>query len=295
MDIELIGAGFNSSGHDRGVARAPLTLRSAGLVEGLRRHRGVHDAGDVAFAGMRPERGPKSRLLAEDALVSMVPGVQQAVGAASSRDRFPLVIGGDCPVLLGTLAADRGAALLFVDGHEDAWPPWSSPTGEAADCELGLAIGSTTTDLPDELGRLLPLLRPEAVAMLGPRDAEDLARHDVPSLRGSVWLRSDEELSGHVADETQAALEHLKASAERFWLHVDLDVLSTASLAAVDYQQPGGLSWDELTDLTGRALADPGCVGWSVVIYNPDLDPGGHGARDIVSYMTTASADLDNR
>jgi arginase len=243
---------------------------------------------------MRPERSPGSGLLAEDALVSMVASVDRAVSSAYARGRFPLVLGGDCPVLLGALAAsgERAdqTALLFVDGHEDAWPPRRSPTGEAADCELGLAIGATTTDLPLGLARLLPLLRPEATAMLGPRDAEDLARHAVPSLRGSVWLRSDRELSGRVGDEAAAALDHLKVSAGGFWLHVDLDVLSTASLAAVDYRQPGGLGWDELGELTGRALADPGCLGWSVVIYNPDLDDDGSGARDIVSYITTVLA-----
>jgi len=293
MEIELIGAGFNSSGHDQGVARAPLALRSAGLVEGLRRHASVRDAGDVAFAEMRPERSAASGLLAEEALVSMVAGVRRAVGAASSRGRFPLVLGGDCPVLLGALAASEraGTALLFVDGHEDAWPPRSSTTGEAADCELGLATGATTTDLPFELASLLPLVRPEATAMLGPRDAEELARHGIPSLRESVWLRSDRELSGRIGDETQAALDRLRsAAADGFWLHVDLDVLSTASLAAVDYQQPGGLTWDELTDITVRALADPHCTGWSVVIYNPDLDPDGDGARHIIDYITTAVA-----
>jgi arginase len=118
----------------------------------------------------------------------------------------------------------------------------------------------------------------------------DLARHAVPSLRDSLWLRSDRDLCGRVGEETEAALDHLKASAGGFWLHVDLDVLSTESLAAVDYRQPGGLGWDELRELTGRALADPRCLGWSVVIYNPELDDDGNGARDIVSYITTVLA-----
>lgn len=102
----------------------------------------------------------------------------------------------------------------------------------------------------------------------------------------SVWLRSDRELSGRVGEETEVALGRLKTSAIGFWLHVDLDVLSTVALAAVDYQQPGGLGWDELEELTGRALADPRCMGWSVVIYNPDLDDGGQGARDVAKYIT---------
>jgi len=54
----------------------------------------------------------------------------------------------------------------------------------------------------------------------------------------------------------------------------------------VDHPQPGGLTWDQLGGLTAMALASDGCVGWSVCIYNPDLDPGRDGADVIVSYIT---------
>ena len=65
-------------------------------------------------------------------------------------------------------------------------------------------------------------------------------------------------------------------------------MLATGELAAVDYPQPGGLAWGQLTDLTATALATDGCAGWSVCIYNPDLDPGRDGADAIISYITQA-------
>ena len=56
-------------------------------------------------------------------------------------------------------------------------------------------------------------------------------------------------------------------------------------MSAVDYLQAGGLAWDDLGEITNRALAHPSCVGWSVVIYNPDLDTNRAGAHDIVRYI----------
>ena len=62
---------------------------------------------------------------------------------------------------------------------------------------------------------------------------------------------------------------------------IDLDVLSTHSLAAVDYPPPGGLSWPELEDVVAEAVA--------VTIYNPDLDPGLAGAPRIVAFISTVA------
>ena len=59
-------------------------------------------------------------------------------------------------------------------------------------------------------------------------------------------------------------------------------------MSAVDYPQPGGLSWAELSSITDTALATPGCVGWTVTIYNPELDPDGGAARRIVRYVERA-------
>jgi arginase len=289
MDIELIGAGFNSAGIDSGVARAPRALRSAALVEGLRKQHRVTDSGDVRFSSPSPVRSPESGLLAADSLVSMIAGVDRAIAAAWTQSRVPLLLGGDCPVLIGALAAGRAAfgdiGLLFVDGHEDAWPPKTSPTGEAADSELGFALGVTTAALPRELAAILPLLRLEATAMLGPRDAEELAQFSVPSLRDSVWFRSGGELTGRIERDSALALNHVVAAAKHFWLHVDLDVLSTEAMSAIDYPQSGGLSWGDLGEITSRALAHPSCAGWSVVIYNPDLDTNQTGAHEIVRYI----------
>ena len=95
----------------------------------------------------------------------MISGVDHAVGAAWALRRFPLLLGGDCPVLIGALGAAGRAAfgdigLLFVDGHEDAWPPKTSPTGEAADTELGLVLRLFDDDLDPDCAAYCPACAP---------------------------------------------------------------------------------------------------------------------------------------
>jgi arginase len=286
-EIQLIGVPTNSSGTTDGVARAPASLRDSGLSAALAGLPWFSDSGDLPLTAPLPQRGA-SGLLAEDALISTIGQVRTAVRAARTGGRLPLLLGGDCPVLLGALSALQTEhdqpGLLFVDGHEDAWPPHLSPTGEAADCELGLALRLFDEGLDSRLSDVLPKIRAEDVVAVGPRDGAELASANVPSLAGRLraLIRPAQLIAGDVEAATSAAAS-LPAP---WWLHVDLDVLATSELAAVDYPQPGGLSWAQLTEITSAALAADGCAGWSVCIYNPDLDPDRSGADSIISYLT---------
>jgi arginase len=291
-DVVLIGVPTNSSGTAGGVASAPGVLRQRGLAAALASRPAFMDAGDLALAVPQPGRGP-SGLLAEDALITMIGQVREAVRAARRGGRFPLLIGGDCPVILGALAAlqaEHEPGLLFVDGHEDAWPPHASPTGEAADCELGLALRLFDADLDPRLRGVLPRVDAGNVIAVGPRDGDELAAAGVGTLAGQ--LRALIRPAELAADGGAAAAAALPAP---WWLHTDLDVLATTELGAVDYPQPGGLTWQQLGHLTAAALATEGCAGWSVCIYNPELDPDRHGADDIISYLTQAITTADRQ
>jgi arginase len=285
--MRVIGAPFNSSGLDNGVARAPAALRAAGLVAAV----GGVDAGDVAVGTLTPERDAGSGLLSVDTLAMTTASVASAVSAALSAGAAPLVVGGDCAVLLGALRGAGSVGLVFVDGHEDAWPPALSTTGECADSELGIALGAHRSGLPAALTAALPSLAPAATAVLGPRDDDELAEYAVPRLDG-LGLGLVSGFASLVRDPAGIAARAagIAATAQRWWLHVDLDVLSTVALPAVDYPQDGGLDWSQLEAVTAAALAVPGCVGASLCIYNPDLDPDGRHARRIVSYAGSLAA-----
>jgi arginase len=284
MDIALIGVPFDSAGTATGVARAPAALRAAGLPAALQEAGiAVIDMGDVRLAPSDTTRDPASGIIAPDALLAMIGSVRDAVRAGLAAGALPLVIGGDCPVLLGCLGAiDEGpVGLLFVDGHEDAWPPRESTTGEAADMELALALGMADASWSPELAGLLPLVAPADVRILGARDAEILRAEGVASLRDRVALVDGERLA---ADPAGIAATACATLPDPWWFHLDLDVLSTQALPAIDYPQPGGLGWDALAAVAITALsADP--RGWDVTIYNPDLDPERVHARRIVRFI----------
>jgi arginase len=293
MTWELTGVPYTSMKEPGGIANAIGALRECGLAEELLAL-GVDDAGDLLLEEPSGERG-SSGVLNEPALVRLVQATLARVVDAHRAGRRPLLVGGDCPVLLGAVAAvrrDRSAAgLLMMDGHEDAWPPRLSPTGEGSDSEIAMALGRVP-DLPEPLSRLLPLLEPSAIAFLGPRDGEELATAGLESLRDLVAFYADD-IDTTAAlragqDVAEAALEAM--SADRFWLHIDLDVLRTEALGAVDYRQPGGLAWEELDRLAATAANAAGCRGASVVIYNPDLDPDRVDARKVTAFLSRLMA-----
>jgi arginase len=282
--IGLLGVPTNSSGKIDGVARGPMALREAGLLDAIQKHADVHDYGNVALPDSSPERDAETHVIDPQGLGVLVARVRDAVTSILDNGHLPLVIGGDCPLLLGCLAAVTGRGrlgLLFVDGHEDAYLPGQSSTGEVADMELAFALGMADASWSPELTALLPLVEPADVRILGARDAGLLRAEGVPSLGDRLAIVDGDRLA---ADPAGTAASACASLSDPWWFHLDLDVLSTEALPAVDYPQPGGLAWEELVSVATTALlADP--HGWDITIYNPDLDPERVHARRIVRFV----------
>jgi arginase len=293
VTVQLLGVPFNSSGTSTGVARGPAAMRAAGLLDALLAA-GVAttDGGDVALVEASPDRDPVSGIIAPGALGAMIGSVAEAVRTCREGGAFPVVLGGDCPILIGCLAASsEDVGVLFVDGHEDAWPPHASPTGEAADMELGFLLGRTT-ELPPGLRSLIPQVDPRRITVFGARDEAELRDAGVSSIDEQIDVVRTDGMSATDIDGLGEDRVRRLDRLGRWWLHVDLDVLATSSLAAVDYPQPGGLDWPRLTALTRRALSSPNVVGWTVTIYNPDLDSDRTGAAAIVDYLAQTATEI---
>ena len=216
------------------------------------------------------------------------------VGDVLDRGEFPVVLGGDCSIVLGDLLAlkRRGRyGLLFIDGHADFYNPEANPNGEAASMDLAFATGRGP-DVLTNIDGLGPLIKDEDVVVFGYRDAEEQAAYGSQPLPPELLALDLHRIRRHGLEETaHEAVAHLTRDHDRtsgFWIHVDADVLDDAIMPAVDYRLPGGLSWKELTRALRIAMESHRAVGLEVTIYNPKLDPDGAGARGLVDVIANA-------
>jgi arginase len=136
---------------------------------------------------------------------------------------------------------------------------------------------------PESMRRRLPALRPETIGMLGQRDAEYRREIGVSSIADRVRLHAAEDLRRNPERIAAQTTVDVATQTSRWWLHIDLDVLDgnefRACGAATDRSMPEGLTWSELTGITRTVLQTGGCRGWSISVYNPDLDGEGQEAN----------------
>jgi len=273
-----------------GVERLPEALRSTGLLE----HLGAEDAGRVEPLNdrYRFERDPVTLLLNAAAIGTFSRRLAGALDPLLQSGRFPLVLGGDCSILLGALLALRRLGrygLVFMDGHADFYQPEASTTGEVADMDLALVSGRGPAILADIDG-LRPLVRDEDVVVLGYRDAEAAAADGSQDVRDTEMhvldLRRVRALGAESAATTTAQILARRALAG-VWIHLDADVLDDAVMPAVDYRLEGGLSVEELSRMLRVFVTSGRAAGLSVAIYNPALDPDGVAGRRLAAALVT--------
>jgi arginase len=294
-DLCLIRAPFNLGlrplrpGHEPGTWRAPQALTDAGLLEALAPARIV----DLDRPAYSTEPQPGTRLRNGPAIRTFSLQLADIVAETVGRGQFPLIVGGDCTVLLGGLAGARRSGLLslvHVDGHSDFRHPGNDddnlPLGSAAGMDLAAATGRGEALLTEWPGIEGPLLRDDQVAQIGERESRDadFAWHDIAATEMTlVDVFAARELG---AAGVLARVEPVLArGGGRFWLHFDVDALDQTFMPAVDSPGSPGIEPDELVAILGTLAARPGCIGMDVTIFDPDLDPTGELAAWLVALL----------
>lgn len=272
-----------------GAAKAPEALREAGLYDRFAAL-GATDAG-VVLPGRYVDDDavrPADHVRNEAAFVDHSLRLATRIGNALDGGLAPLVIGGDCGILVGAgIAAARrgGTGLVHIDGHTDFRHPGNSAAcASVAGEALAAAIGLHWPAVADIDG-LAPYFDAGRTAHIGHRE-DDEEQEEVRGLLGRVTPAADVRSRGARA----VAAESAEAAGGAYWLQLDVDVLDPTVMPAVDSPDPGGLTADELTALL-RALA-PGAIGASITVFDPDLDPDGRYARLLVDVLSEGLAEL---
>jgi arginase len=258
-----------------GVEYLPEALKAAGLLEVL----DAHYLGRIQpLIPYSSERDGSTHLLNGNAIRAFSLELAESITEIlSNRNRFIIVLGGDCSIIIGTLLALRRLGrygLFFIDGHADFYQPEASVTGEVADMDLAIVSGRGPNILTNING-LKPLVKDEDIVVFGYRDAEQAANYgsqDVISTNMQVYDLSHVKELGIKNASSLAIKKLLENEVEGFWIHLDADVLDDSIMPAVDYRLEGGLSFSELSDLLRTINSSGRAVGMSITIFNPSLD-----------------------
>ncbi len=274
----IIAVGVGQGARDPGCAQGPGILKESGVFERLAARSPSltwHDL-PVAVSSASP-----SLVIAQacDALAG-------AVASARAEGRFPIVIGGDHSIAMGTWSGIRRALppseefdLLWVDAHMDCHDPSTSPSGALHGMPLACLLGRCHPDL-SAIACPAPPLAPKGVHIIGVRSFEP--EEEAFTRRTGLRVTYMDE----IAAKGLAALLPLPAGP--FGITLDLDSIDPKDAPAVGTPEPGGIRAVELLDCLRPLLASPQCLAFEIAEYSPPHDVAGKTAALVEALLWAA-------
>lgn len=267
-----------------GCYKMPWALRNAGLIGALN----AIDLGCVVPPRYNPQWQPGDTTRNSGEIAAYSAKLAAAVEEALANGLFPLVVGGDCSILIGTgLALKRRGThgLLFLDGHTDFRHLENSGKIDAAAGEdLAISIGLGDPKLTN-LSAAGSNFLPEHVAALGARQYDE---HLDELRQRSIYFATSAELRTCGQKTIERALRVVTHKTSGFWVHTDFDIVDASEMFASDSPEPDGITFPELSHIIAVARSTEGCLGMDITIYDPDLDDGAVCAPRIVSCLSEA-------
>jgi arginase len=288
-NIEILSAPSTLGLRSDGVELLAETLLRAGLAQRLQV---AHPVVQVPTLNefRSKERDAATRCLNPHLIHKFSLDLGKTVTQTLDKQRFALVLGGDCSLLVGIMPAlkVRGSyGLIFIDAHADFYSPEASTSGEAADMDLAIVTGRGPTLLTN-INDKQPYVADQHVVHIGQRDWEETKHYGSPDIRDTAIRCFDLALieeKGIVAIAAEV-LEHIDSlPVDGYWIHFDTDVLSDDINPAVDYRLPDGLSFEQASYLMRHLLQTGRIAGMSITIYNPALDKTGTVAKGIIGCL----------
>jgi arginase len=279
VTITIMGVPIDLGANRRGVDMGPSALRIAG-VAGKLRELGcqVIDLGDLPVKAQerQPIKDPGAKYLPEIARISSV--LARKVAAVLQEGGFPLVLGGDHSIAIGTVAGiatfcrreSRRPGILWIDAHGDFNTPESSPSGNIHGMAAAICAGIGPSSLCT-IGGQSKKIEPENMVMIGLRnidrgEKEYMTRHGV-----KIFTMEDIDRRGmhHVMKE---ALLYLCSHAEHLHVSFDLDSVDPLYASGVGTPVRGGLTYREAHLMMEMIAETERMASLEVVEVNPILD-----------------------
>ncbi|MDS0474728.1 arginase [Natrinema sp. 1APR25-10V2] len=296
--VRIIGAPMDYGANRRGVDMGPSAIRYAGLADGLERA-GVDpvDDGDISMPRAE-ERDPdadqpiggSAKFLREIEGVCM--RVSDRVAATLADGEFPLVLGGDHSVAIGSLngsarEADLGA--IWFDAHADCNTPATSPSGNVHGMPLAAALGRGAFSEFDWANA--SRLRESSIAYVGLRSIDKHERALIRDSELTAFTMSDIDQRG-ISAVVEDALAVATDGTDGVHVSLDLDWLDPKTAPGVGTPVRGGVTYREahaaLESLSRRNEREAFLRSMDVVEVNPILDEANETAT--LAAELTASA-----
>jgi arginase len=279
MNVHVLGVPMDLGSGRRGVDMGPSAIRIAGLADRLRElGHTVVDEGDLDIRNMEQLKvgDTSARFLAEIARASR--RVCTKVERLVERGRFPLVLGGDHSISVGTVSGIAAVArrkrkrvgLLWIDAHGDINTPETSPSGNIH----GMPVASLLGEGPQELtgiGGDAPKVSPKNVALVGIRSLDDGEKLRLKRFGVQVHTMSDVDRHG-IHRIMKKALARVTDGTDYVHVSFDLDAVDPTVAPGVGTPVKGGLDYRE-AHLIMELLHDSGIMSsLEMVEVNPILD-----------------------
>ena len=294
-NVRIIGVPLDLGASRRGTDVGPSALRIAGLGAALRRI-GYEVAleEDIPAPAMETRRSEDKHARYKPQILDVCTRLAKRVKEVMDADEFPLVLGGDHSIAMGTVAGsaahfrekDESLGLIWFDAHGDMNVPGSSPSGNIHGMPLAHLLGKGDSELKNILG-FSPKVKPENVALIGIR-AIDAGERKIIRDSG-IHAFTMREIDEHgMATVAKRALEIVSDGTAGFHVSFDVDGCDPTVIPGSGTLVPGGVSFREAHLLMEYVADSGGLQSLEIVELNPFLDERNISAKRALELILSA-------
>lgn len=293
-NISIIGVPMDLGADRRGVDMGASAIRYAGVkrrLESIGYH--IEDRGDLLVPS--PESQPiiHHNLKYLHEITKVNTELAEVVDQEVIKGRFPLVIGGDHSIAIGTIAGlakhKKNLGVIWFDAHGDLNTGDTSPSGNIHGMSLAVSLGLGHPDLTNISG-FAPKVKPEHVVIIGARDLDAGERELIKRIGIKVFTMHEVDRLG-MPRVMEEAISIVSKGTDGVHLSLDLDGLDPHDAPGVGTPVIGGISYRE-SHLAMEMLAEADILtSAEFVEVNPILDVQNTTAKVAVALMSSVFGD----